>query len=155
MINSVKTIHKRYNEPLKTIHKGYNECLKTIRKDYADFLNEYGFTQDFVDTILNMNTVDDNDPKSLLEIRDSLIEGKGMFSIRDIEKNEYIAMGRVNGERVLAGRYINHAPDPNAIFVLMSNGDLFVQAKCSIIKDTEVTIDYRQAGKVNGYNKTT
>ena len=76
MINSVKTIHK-----------GYNECLKTIRKDYADFLNEYGFTQDFVDTILNMNTVDDNDPKSLLEIRDSLIEGKGMFSIRDIEKN--------------------------------------------------------------------
>ena len=127
--------------------------VETIRKDYADFLNEYGFTQEFVDTILNMNTVDDNDPKSLLELRDSLIEGKGMFAIRGIGENEYIAMGRVNGERVLAGRYINHAPNPNAIFVFMSNGDLFVQAKCSILKDAEVTIDYRQAGKVNGYNK--
>ena len=36
--------------------------VETIRKDYKEFLNEYGFTQDFVDTILNMNTVDDNDP---------------------------------------------------------------------------------------------
>ena len=40
--------------------------VETIRKDYKEFLNEYGFTQDFVDTVLNMNTVDDNDPKSLV-----------------------------------------------------------------------------------------
>jgi len=124
--------------------------VNTIRKDYTDFLNEYGFTQEFVDVILKLDTMDDKDPASLVVIKDSVIEGVGMFAIRDITKGELIAMARVNGVRVLAGRYTNHSPIPNAIFVLEESMDLSLVALQDITSGEEVTINYRQAGEVNG-----
>lgn len=124
--------------------------VNTIRKDYTDFLNEYGFTQEFVDVILKLDTMDDKDPTSLVVIKDSVIEGVGMFAVRDITKGELIAMARVNGVRVLAGRYTNHSPTPNAIFVLEESMDLSLVASQDITSGEEVTINYRQAGEVNG-----
>ena len=124
--------------------------VNTIRKDYTDFLNEYGFTQEFVDVILKLDTMDDKDPTSLVVIKDSIIEGVGMFAVRDITKGELIAMARVNGVRVLAGRYTNHSPTPNAIFVLEESMDLSLVASQDIPSGEEVTINYRQAGEVNG-----
>jgi SET domain-containing protein len=124
--------------------------VNTIRKDYSDFLNEYGFTQEFVDVILKLDTMDDKDPTSLVVIKDSIIEGVGMFAVRDITKGERIAMARVNGVRVLAGRYTNHSPTPNAIFVLEDSMDLSLVASQDITSGEEVTINYRQAGEVNG-----
>ena len=124
--------------------------VNTIRKDYTDFLNEYGFTQEFVDVILKLDTMDDKDPTSLVVIKDSVIEGVGMFAVRDITKGELIAMARVNGVRVLAGRYTNHSPTPNAIFVLEEFMDLSLVASQDITSGEEVTINYRQAGEVNG-----
>ena len=124
--------------------------VNTIRKDYTDFLNEYGFTQEFVDVILKLDTMDDKDPTSLVVIKDSVIEGVGMFAVRDITKGELIAMARVNGVRVLAGRYTNHSPIPNAIFVLEESMDLSLVASQDITSGEEVTINYRQAGEVNG-----
>lgn len=124
--------------------------VNTIRKDYTDFLNEYGFTQEFVDVILKLDTMDDKDPTSLVVIKDSVIEGVGMFAVRDITKGELIAMARVNGVRVLAGRYTNHSPTPNAIFVLEESMDLSLVASQDIPSGEEVTINYRQAGEVNG-----
>ena len=124
--------------------------VNTIRKDYTDFLNEYGFTQEFVDVILKLDTMDDKDPTSLVVIKDSVIEGVGMFAVRDITKGELIAMARVNGVRVLAGRYTNHSPTPNAIFVLEESMDLSMVASQDITSGEEVTINYRQAGEVNG-----
>ena len=124
--------------------------VNTIRKDYSDFLNEYGFTQEFVDVILKLDTMDDKDPTSLVVIKDSVIEGVGMFAVRDITKGELIAMARVNGVRVLAGRYTNHSPTPNAIFVLEESMDLSLVASQDITSGEEVTINYRQAGEVNG-----
>jgi SET domain-containing protein len=124
--------------------------VNTIRKDYTDFLNEYGFTQEFVDVILKLDTMDDKDPTSLVVIKDSVIEGVGMFAVRDITKGELIARARVNGVRVLAGRYTNHSPTPNAIFVLEESMDLSMVASQDITSGEEVTINYRQAGEVNG-----
>lgn len=124
--------------------------VNTIRKDYTDFLNEYGFTQEFVDVILKLDTMDDKDPTSLVVIKDSVIEGVGMFAVRDITKGELIAMARVNGVRVLSGRYTNHSPTPNAIFVLEESMDLSLVASQDITSGEEVTINYRQAGEVNG-----
>ena len=124
--------------------------VNTIRKDYTDFLNEYGFTQEFVDVILKLDTMDDKDPTSLVVIKDSVIEGVGMFAVRDITKGELIAMARVNGVRVIAGRYTNHSPTPNAIFVLEESMDLSLVASQDIPSGEEVTINYRQAGEVNG-----
>jgi mannose-6-phosphate isomerase-like protein (cupin superfamily) len=119
--------------------------IEKIRKDYDDFLIECGFTQAFVNSILDLDTIDDKDSKSLVVVKKSDIEGVGMFAIRNIKKSEYIAMGKVNGSRVLAGRYTNHSPDPNAIFVALENGDILMEAISDIEINEEVTVDYRQA----------
>jgi cold shock CspA family protein len=126
--------------------------LEKIRQDYQDFLKEYGFTQELVDVFLEMETIEDND-KSLVEIKDSEIAGKGVFLIRDVSEGEYVGMGKVDGKRVTAGRYTNHSPNPNAIFVPLENTDVEMRAICSLKIGQEVTVDYRQAAKATGYNK--
>lgn len=122
-----------------------NKSLEKLRNDYKDFLNEYGFTQELVDMYLEMDTIDYKDSENLLELKDSEIAGKGMFAIRDICENEYIAMGKVNGSRAMAGRYTNHSPNPNAIFLALDNGDVSMFSVLKISEGEEVTVDYRQA----------
>lgn len=124
--------------------------VKSICTDYTDFLNEYGFTQEFVDTILAMGTLDNEDAMCKVELKDSAIEGKGMFAVQDVEAGGYLAMVRIDGVRALAGRYTNHSPTPNALFVLDKIGDLRMEALHNITSGEEVTINYRQAGEVNG-----
>ena len=127
--------------------------LESIRKDYQDFLEEYGFTQEYVDSVLAMPTIDDGWTNHILEVRESPIQGKGVFAVVDIMGGWLIAAARVNGERLMAGRYTNHSPTPNAKFVLDSSGDLGMFAISDIKAGEEVTINYRQAGEVNGYKK--
>lgn len=127
--------------------------LESIRKDYQDFLDEYGFTQEFVDSMLELPTLDDRGNGYPLELRESPIEGKGLFAINGFKNTEFIAMVRVNGARIFAGRYTNHSPTPNARFVLEESGDLSMEAVCDIAPGEEVTINYRQVGEVNGYKK--
>lgn len=124
--------------------------IKSIRADYVDFLDEYNFTQEFVDTLLALRTLDNEDNMCKVELKESAIEGKGMFAIQDVEAGGYLAMVRIDGDRVLAGRYTNHSPTPNALFVLDKIGDLRMEALHNITSGEEVTINYRQAGEVNG-----
>jgi len=126
--------------------------LEQIRQDYQEFLKQYGFTQELVDVFLEMETIEDND-NSLVEIKDSEIAGKGIFLIRGVNEGEYLGMGKLDGKRVTAGRYTNHSPNPNAIFVALENTDVEMRAISSIKKGEEVTVDYRQAAKATGYNK--
>ena len=126
--------------------------MDKIRQDYQNFLNEYGFTQELVDFYLEMETIEDND-KCLLEIKDSEIAGKGMFLIRDVIEGQYLGMGKRDEKRITAGRYTNHSPNPNAIFVTLENTDVEIRAICSLKRGEEVTVDYRQAAKATGYNK--
>ena len=127
--------------------------IKSIRADYISFLNEYGFTQEFVNTILALETLNTEGAMCKVEVKDSEIEGKGVFTIQDVAIGGYLAMARVDGIRMLAGRYTNHSPTPNAFFALDSIGDLYMEALQNIPSGEEVTINYRQAGKVNGYKK--
>jgi len=124
--------------------------IELIRNDYKDFLNEYGFTQEYVDTMLDLPTTDDRGTDYILELRDSPIDGRGLFAIEAINEGEYIAMVRVNGKRMLAGRYTNHSPAPNAVFIHDGSGDLSMLSLQNIAVGEEVTVNYRQAGEVNG-----
>lgn len=124
--------------------------IDLIRNDYKDFLNEYGFTQEYVDTMLDLPTTDDRGTDYILELRDSPIDGRGLFAIEAINEGEYIAMARVNGKRMLAGRYTNHSPTPNAVFIHDGSGDLSMLSLQNIAVGEEVTVNYRQAGEVNG-----
>jgi hypothetical protein len=79
----------------------------------------------------------------------SLIEGRGLIATADIAAGEYIAPGTWGNCRTPAGRYTNHAKDPNAYFQYDGAGTAWLIAKRAIAGSTgawageEVTIDYR------------
>jgi hypothetical protein len=91
-------------------------------------------------------------------VRDSAIEGKGVFLSAPVDDNEVIAPARIDGMRTPAGRYTNHAKTPNAKFVKDESGDIWLVATRRIAgcvggsQGEEVTVDYRQALALSGIN---
>jgi hypothetical protein len=79
----------------------------------------------------------------------SLIEGRGLIATADIATNEYICPGTWGTKRTPAGRYTNHAHDPNAFFAYDGAGTAWLIARRAIAGSTgaqdgeEITIDYR------------
>jgi hypothetical protein len=79
----------------------------------------------------------------------SLIEGRGLIATADIDAGEYICPGTWNNWRTPAGRYTNHAKEPNAAFHYDSRGVAWLVALKQIAGSfgahdgDEVTIDYR------------
>lgn len=122
------------------------------RDDYARFLSEYGLEQSFV-TLLVENEADQIPmPRGIrtLELKPSTIAGNGMFATQAFEDGECIAPARMHGKRTPAGRFINHSAKPNCLFVAMPDDGLMLYACATIKKGDEVTVDYRQAMRVNG-----
>jgi hypothetical protein len=91
-------------------------------------------------------------------VRDSAIEGKGVFLSAPVDQDEVIAPARIDGMRTPAGRYTNHAKNPNAKFTKDESGDILLVAMRRIAGCTggsqgeEVTVDYRQALALSGIN---
>ena len=91
-------------------------------------------------------------------VRDSTIEGKGVFLSAPADEGEVIALARVDGMRTPAGRYTNHAKNPNAKFIKDENDDIWLVALRRISgcvggsQGEEVTVDYRQALALSGIN---
>lgn len=79
----------------------------------------------------------------------SLIEGRGLIATADIAAGEYICPGTWGSKRTPAGRYTNHAKDPNAFFSYDGVGTAWLIAKRAIAGSVgatdgeEITIDYR------------
>jgi quercetin dioxygenase-like cupin family protein len=135
----------------KNVQRAMNQAADD-RADYARFLAEYGLTQGLV-TRLVENTADQipmPDGIDTLELRESLIEGRGMFATRDIAAGEFIAPVRIRDKRTPAGRHINHSSRANAAFFSLPDGGLDARAIRAIEAGEEVTVDYRQAMRVNG-----
>jgi hypothetical protein len=91
-------------------------------------------------------------------VRDSTIEGKGVFLSAPVDQDEVIAPARIDGMRTPAGRYTNHAKNPNAKFAKNESGDIWLVATRRIAgcaggsQGEEVTVDYRQALALSGIN---
>lgn len=84
-------------------------------------------------------------------IRDSAIEGRGLFTQILLSEGETVAPARIAGKRTPAGRYANHSRNPNAMFV-EQDGDAYLVATrriapfCSeTVPGDEIVVDYRQA----------
>jgi hypothetical protein len=89
-----------------------------------------------------------------VKVGPSSIEGRGMFATADIAEGETIAPARIGGKRTPAGRYTNHARQPNACMrISNADGDVELVALrrlrgCAGGRDgDEITVDYRQANK--------
>ena len=85
-----------------------------------------------------------------VKVADSAIEGRGLFATVDFSEGEIIAPMRLGDFRTPAGRFTNHAKEPNAI-VDFSGDAFFLKAKRAIkgchggFDGEEITIDYRQS----------
>ena len=86
----------------------------------------------------------------------SPIAGTGIFASAVIQKDNIIAPMRINGNRTPAGYLTNHSKNPNATVVKNTVGNLYLVALRDIHGmiggdvGEEITIDYRNAMKING-----
>jgi len=112
--------------------------------EYCKMIEEMGFTERQVRAI-SENTLDMTDvPHDGIIVKDSPIEGKGIFATKPFTLSEFIGTARIGDKRTMLGRYANHSFEPNARSYILDDKILFVATK-PIAIDDEITIDYRDA----------
>jgi hypothetical protein len=125
------------------------------REDFALMLSEFGFTpeQAKAESEYTGDMVPVPDAyASRLSIRNSPIEGKGLFLSFPAKEGEIIAPARIDGGRTVAGRWVNHAKNPNCFYEQHGN-TIFLVAKRDISgakggsPGDELTVDYRESMK--------
>jgi hypothetical protein len=124
------------------------------RSDFEELLKETGYTAEAVRLQSENNADQINLPQGYapkVTVRESYIEGKGIFLSAPAEEGEVLGPARLGGMRTLLGRFTNHAKNPNAEFKVMPNGDIYLIALRRISgcvageQGEEVTVNYRQA----------
>jgi hypothetical protein len=130
------------------------------RTDFQDVIDAFGMDQEFVDCVSfaeedQIPFPEGSAPK--IALHPSPIHGTGMFASFPIGAFDVIGPARLNGKRTPLGRYTNHSANPNAFFVQNDNGDIYAMS-CRDIRGCaggdngeEITVDYMQALKINGY----
>lgn len=126
------------------------------REDYLSVLSESGITHETA----RLQTENENDridiDNSNIRVSKSPIDGQGLFVTTMVKAGDVICQARIDGKRTQAGRYTNHAINPNAKMVQYANGDIDLIALIDIKGcqggdiGTEATIDYRQALSLSG-----
>jgi hypothetical protein len=124
------------------------------RNDFMAALSELGISADTVHA-QSVNEADQcempHDISCRIKVGASPIEGRGLFATADIAQGEHIAPARINGLRTPAGRYTNHAKQPNARMAGDDQGNIHLIALrpisgCMGGRDgEEITVDYRQS----------
>lgn len=147
--------HAEIARQLETYHRSED------REDFDLVVKSSGFTHEVVHA-QSENTSDQipmpNGFAPKFTVRNSAIEGKGVFLSAPVDEGEIIAPARIDGMRTPAGRYTNHAKTPNAKFIKDRNGDIWLVATRQIAgcaggnQGEEVTVDYRQALALSGIN---
>jgi len=147
--------HAEASKQLESYHR------REDREDFELVVRLAGFTPDVV-RAQSENTDDQIAMPSgfapKFTVRDSAIEGKGVFLSAPVDQGEVIAPACIDGMRTPAGRYTNHSKTPNAKFVKDESGGIWLVATHRIAgciggsQGEEVTIDYRQALALSGIN---
>lgn len=140
-----------HEEEAKAIRKALRE---EDRKDFLDMLEEIGISAEVVRE-QSINEVDmipfPDGWNSHVSVRESDIEGGGLFLSFPIEADTMIAPARINGMRTPAGRYVNHSQTPNCKYIKSENGDIDLMSLRLLhgcqggSPGEELTVDYRQA----------
>lgn len=139
------------------------ESRAADRIDFTKLVEEAGFTTEVVRD-QSENEADQIDMPfgqgGKITIRQSPIEGYGIFLSSPVEEGELLAPARLGEKRTPVGRYTNHSATPNAYFHRDDAGDIYLFASRPISGcegggiGEEVTVDYRQALAVSNYQIT-
>lgn len=124
------------------------------RADFAEVIAAAGFTPEQVreqsEDISDLVSFPDN-VAATVTVRESPIEGKGIFLSAPVEPGAIIGPALIGGKRTPLVRFTNHSATPNAILVQTVGGDVYVIASRRISgcvggsQGEEVTIDYRKS----------
>jgi len=134
-----------------------SESRESEREDFDKLVSEIGITKECIRE-QSENIIDQIEMPAgayKFEVRDSEIEGKGVFASAEISSNEVIGPARLYGNRTPLGRYTNHSNCPNAKMV-MYNNDIWLVSICTIdgrkggVPSTEITTNYRETLKLAG-----
>ena len=141
----------------------YTECLSKHhdhdRADFAFMLDEMGVTAKQVreESEIQTDIVQlPSEYSTRLSVRQSAIEGRGLFLSSQASAGEVIAPARIGDNRTIAWRYVNHAKSPNCEYRPMPDGNIYLVALVDIngaiggSAGCELTADYRQARSVSG-----
>lgn len=138
------------------------ENREADREDFRQLLAQLNLTEEEVrqETEGTADQIKMPDPWSVAVIvRESQIQGKGVFSSWPIQKDGIVAPLRINGKRTPAGRYTNHSKNPTCSVSFLENGDIYLVAKRLIhgciggLPGEEITIDYRDILKYSKYKE--
>ena len=121
------------------------------RNDYQEFLKQAGLTDEVIraETEITTNIIPFPAGTYAVMVADSDINGKGLFATANFKPGDVIAPARLEMMRTPAGRYTNHALNPNAEFQLFGD-NVYLVAKREIAgmrggyHGEEITVDYRE-----------
>lgn len=114
--------------------------------DYINFLSEIGINENIARLVSENEEDQINDQIGCenIYISESVIQGNGVFAIKDFQPEEIIGIARIDDSRTSIGRYTNHNKYPNCKFEICDNLVYAIALK-DIKKDTEITVNYRNA----------
>jgi hypothetical protein len=79
-----------------------------------------------------------------LKVRDSKIEGKGLFADKEFNEGDVIGIAHINDVATsMIGRFHNHSDNPNAHSISIGN-KRYLAALRPLMKGEEITVDYRR-----------
>jgi hypothetical protein len=146
--------HYLTKSPVAQEHiKGFAKLERTVdREDFKAALLEFGVSAKRVrEESERMDDRVDLPPGGYsVQVGPSDIEGKGLFATAPFNIGDTIVPALLGGKRTIAGRFTNHAKEPNAAAVLYANGDIAFVAINPISGNKggglgdEITVDYRQ-----------
>lgn len=124
------------------------------REDFLSMLNEVGVAEDSINKQFNngFDQIETPLPWALaVSVRDSNINGKGLFLTLPFSKGEPISPAIVGLAKTPAVKYVNHSKTPNCVYKKNDDGDIYLVAKKDISgclggnKGEELTVDYRES----------
>lgn len=114
--------------------------------DYKKILNFLNISEDIASVKLKNPTFYKEICLQNTEVKNSNIEGLGIFAINNIEKGDVIEHAIIDNYTTQAGRFINHSVNRNSYVI--ANGNFYLIAARYIDIGEEITIDYRQVFKI-------
>lgn len=117
------------------------------RDDYGQLLEEFGIDEELVRTMSDStDDYEEIDPRAAWEVRESTIQGVGVFALLPFPAGAIIGPARIGNNRTQLGARVNHSAEPNAQHMFHPSADQVIQVALEPIRPgDEITNNYRRS----------